>query len=106
MERRLLALACEALREEDVFVAAAAEAVLLVEYEGDHPLEARQAAAELAYQLQFQERLAFFAHTATDARDIDRCWQLREAALPSLYSLRGGSQPRAFIEDVGVPPEE
>ncbi len=106
MDRRLLALARSALPEAATLVPAVAEAVLLVEYESDHPKEARQAAAELAYQLQFHQRLALFAHVATDAKDLDRCWQLREAALPSLYSLRGGSQPRAFIEDVGVPPEE
>jgi Fe-S oxidoreductase len=32
-------------------------------------------------------------------------WSVREAALPSLYGLRGGAQPIAFIEDVGVPPD-
>ncbi len=30
---------------------------------------------------------------------------MREAALPSLYGLRGTAQPLAFVEDVGVPPE-
>src|SRR5439155_13956870 len=36
---------------------------------------------------------------------LDRLWRLREVALPSLYGLKGGPQPVAFIEDVGVPPE-
>ena len=35
----------------------------------------------------------------------ERFWQVREAALPSLYGLRGTAQPLAFVEDVGVPPE-
>src|SRR5262249_41232092 len=38
--------------------------------------------------------------------EIDDLWRLRESALPSLYGLRGGPQPVAFIEDVAVPVEE
>ncbi|MGH7171540.1 MAG: FAD-binding and (Fe-S)-binding domain-containing protein, partial [Gemmataceae bacterium] len=48
--------------------------------------------------------LALFAHVAGDEPSNERFWQVREAALPSLYGLRGTAQPLAFVEDVGVPP--
>jgi FAD/FMN-containing dehydrogenase/Fe-S oxidoreductase len=103
IDRRLLRLA----RGSDVRVAAlvpaAAEAVLLVEYEADTPAEARRAAADLAERLHRSERLALAAHVAADDETRERFWQVREAALPSLYGLKGTAQPLAFVEDVGVP---
>ncbi len=50
--------------------------------------------------------LAIHAVPAFEQADIDQLWRLREVALPSLYSLRGGTQPMPFIEDVGVPLEQ
>ncbi len=105
VDRRLLRLA----RGSDVRVAAlvpaAAETVLLVEYEGDTPAEARRAAADLAERLHRGQRLALSARVAADDETIERFWQVREAALPSLYGLKGTAQPLAFVEDVGVPAE-
>jgi FAD/FMN-containing dehydrogenase/Fe-S oxidoreductase len=84
----------------------AAEVVLLVEYESDTAGGAAAAANALADQLYRGERLALHAVTATEPDAIDRLWGLRATALPSLYGLRGGPQPAAFVEDVGVPVEE
>ncbi len=72
---------------------AAAESVLLVEYESDTPAEAARLAHDLANRLQRGERLALFAHVADDEPSRERLWQVREAALPSLYGLRGTAQP-------------
>jgi FAD/FMN-containing dehydrogenase/Fe-S oxidoreductase len=107
IDRRLLSLA----RGSDAagvaaLVPAAAEAVLLVEYEADTHREARDAALGLAEQLHRHDRLALHAAVALQPGDIDRLWHLREVALPSLYALRGGAHPVPFVEDVGVPPEE
>jgi FAD/FMN-containing dehydrogenase/Fe-S oxidoreductase len=105
IERRLLTLT----RGSDAEVAAAVppgvEVVLLVEYESEGG-GARKAATGLAERLHRVERLALYAATAFEPEEIDRLWRLREKALPSLYGLRGGAHPVAFIEDVGVPIEE
>jgi FAD/FMN-containing dehydrogenase/Fe-S oxidoreductase len=85
-------------------VPAAAEAILLVEYEADTPAAARRSADSLAAALR-RERLALVAHVAAEEDEINRLWQVREAALPGLYGLRGSAQPLPFVEDVGVPPE-
>ncbi|HXG09898.1 MAG TPA: anaerobic glycerol-3-phosphate dehydrogenase subunit C [Gemmataceae bacterium] len=106
MDRRLLSLARGDPGSAAALVPAAAEAVLLVEFEADSPSVAQTAASELVARLQQEERPAPYAEVALEPDHIERFWNLREAALPSLYGLRGGAQPIAFVEDVGVPPEE
>jgi FAD/FMN-containing dehydrogenase/Fe-S oxidoreductase len=104
LDRRLLRLA----RGEQVvadLVPAGAEAVLLVEFEGDTPAEARNAARDLADQMRAGERLAALARVAATNEEVEQFWQVRDAALPGLYALRGAAQPLAFVEDVGVPPD-
>jgi FAD/FMN-containing dehydrogenase/Fe-S oxidoreductase len=106
IDRRLLSLA----RGSDAagvaaLVPAAAEAVLLVEYEADTAREARAAAGGLVARLR-DDGLALQAVAGHDPEEIERLWRLREVALPSLYGLRSGTRPVAFVEDVGVPPEE
>src|SRR5207244_2597668 len=82
------------------------EGSLLVEYESDTPRGARESATELIGSLSQTDRLAVGSQLAFEPEEIDKLWQLREASLPSLYGLRGGAQPVAFVEDVGVPPEQ
>jgi FAD/FMN-containing dehydrogenase/Fe-S oxidoreductase len=105
IDQRLLRLA----RSRDSAIAellpTAVESLLLVEYEADTPAEAQRLARDLAQRLHRLERLAIVAHVAEDEETAERFWQVRAAALPSLYSLRGTAQPLAFVEDVGVPPE-
>jgi FAD/FMN-containing dehydrogenase/Fe-S oxidoreductase len=79
------------------------EAALLVEFETDRPSEARAAALELADRLTRIERLALQAVPASEPGAIHRLWQVREAALPSLYGLRGKEQAAPFVEDAAVP---
>jgi FAD/FMN-containing dehydrogenase/Fe-S oxidoreductase len=104
LDRRLLTLARGETSVTNL-IPTAAEALLLVEYEADGPAEARKAAFDLARRLERGERLALVARVAEDDEEIERFWQVRTAALPSLYGLRG-AQPVPFVEDVGVPPEE
>jgi FAD/FMN-containing dehydrogenase/Fe-S oxidoreductase len=104
IDRRLLRLA-RGDAAVSTLIPAAVEAVLLVEYEADTPDEARRAAVDLADRLHRADRLALLARVAADEETIERFWQVREAALPGLYGLRGSAQPLAFVEDVGVPAE-
>jgi FAD/FMN-containing dehydrogenase/Fe-S oxidoreductase len=105
LDRRLLTLARSRRDEYSRLVPAAAEAILLVEFERDAPTEARAAARELIDRLQHVEPLARLATAAYEPAEIDRLWAIREAALPSLYGLTRGPQPVAFVEDTGVPVE-
>jgi FAD/FMN-containing dehydrogenase/Fe-S oxidoreductase len=104
IDRRLLTLA-RGNAEIAALIPPVTEAVLLVEYEADSQKEATGAAVALADRLHRWERLALLARVAVDSDDIERLWQVREAALPSLYALRGAAQPLAFVEDIGIPTE-
>jgi FAD/FMN-containing dehydrogenase/Fe-S oxidoreductase len=105
LDRRLLSLARGSNGAAASLVPVAAEAVLLVEYESEAATEAREQAAQLVDHLYRTERLALYAVAASETDDIGRLWHIREQALPNLYGLRGGPQPVALVEDVGVPPE-
>jgi FAD/FMN-containing dehydrogenase/Fe-S oxidoreductase len=105
LDRRVLSLTRSSDADLAALIPAAVEAVLLVEYESATPGGAARVAAETQDHLQL-DRLASLAVIGQEAEEIERLWRLREAALPSLYGLRGGAQPLPFVEDVGVPAEE
>ncbi len=105
IDHRLLALSQERAGERAP-MPAGTEAVLLVEYEADSPAEAARLIHELVEQLSRGERLALHGRSALEPDDIEALWNLRSAALPSLYGLKGGAPPITLIEDVGVPVEE
>jgi FAD/FMN-containing dehydrogenase/Fe-S oxidoreductase len=105
IDRRLLRLARGGDAAAAGLVPAEAEAVLLVEYEGDTPAAARSLAQALADRMYRDEPLTLLAQVADSERDIDRFWQVRDTAISGLYGLRSGAQPVPFVEDVGVPPE-
>jgi FAD/FMN-containing dehydrogenase/Fe-S oxidoreductase len=103
IDRRLASLARGRGADFKALIPAEAEAVLLIEFESAAPRGARAAALELVDRLHRSERRAVSAVTAFLPDEIDRLWLLRETVLPSLYGLRSGPHPVAFVEDVGVP---
>lgn len=103
MDRRLVSL----VRGNDIrssgLLAAEAEAVVLVEYEADAPEQARALAHDFAESIKSSGPAPITVFAAADPEMFERLWQLREAALPTLYGLKGAAQPVPFIEDIGVP---
>jgi FAD/FMN-containing dehydrogenase/Fe-S oxidoreductase len=107
IDRRLVSLTRGSGADAKSLIPAGAEAVVLVEFESDSQNEAVEMARSLVDRLQSAPGLGnLYAQIASLAEEVDRIWTLREAVLPVLYGLRGGRQPVAFVEDVGVPPEE
>jgi Fe-S oxidoreductase len=106
LDRRLLTLARGRDAAVRSLIPSECEAVLLVAYESAGATGAAEGARQVVDAVYRKRRLAGFAVTAVDEEDIDRLWNLREEVLPGLYGLRGGPQPVAFVEDVGVPPKE
>ncbi len=104
IDRRLLTLARGNATVADL-IPASAEAVLLVEYEADTSAAARALALDATNRCRRGDPRALLALVASDPAEIRRFWEVREAALPSLYALRGPVTPLAFVEDVGVPVE-
>jgi len=105
MDRRHISLAKEADGRFESLVPNAAEAVLLIEQDGNGPLEVRQRLHHLVDQVCERHRLAFGSRQAFDPAELDLFWQLAHKAQPALYRLKGGAKPVSFIDDVVVPPE-
>ncbi len=106
LDRRLLMLARGYSAELVKAIPPSAEAILLVEFERDSWEEARQAGLESIDLLQRLHHLATLAMPAFDEDSIARLWEIRNAVLPALYSLSRGPRPLAFVEDIGVPPDD
>jgi FAD/FMN-containing dehydrogenase/Fe-S oxidoreductase len=106
LDRRLLSLVRAGNTGLADIVPPDAEAVLLLEFEEDSPVAARAAALDCSHQLHVADQAPIVSRLGLEPDAADALWCLREAALPNLYGLRGGAQPVACIEDVGVPVEE
>ena len=84
-------------------IPAGAEAVLLMEVEGDTAPAAQQAMAQLTARA--HRHGATDVHTAVEASDVHRLWALRHAASPILSRLAPRLRSMQFIEDGCVPPD-
>ncbi len=106
MDRRHLSLARESDPRYEFLIPADAEAVLLVEREGDTAEAARDAVLEVEDLVVHRLKLATAAYTAVDADDQDLVWHLARRYVPTLYRLRGTTRPAPYVEDIAVPPTE
>ncbi len=104
MDRRLLSIAREADVRYDLIIPRDAEALLLVEMQGDSVDEVRQRLQNVVVRIQRRKRLAFDSRATLDPEEVRLFWQLVHRVVPSLYSLRGSTRPLPFVEDVVVPP--
>jgi FAD/FMN-containing dehydrogenase/Fe-S oxidoreductase len=78
------------------FVEGDPAALLVVEYTGNSPSEARAAALELGRQ----------ARILADTAEQADLWAVRKAGLGLLMSVPGDAKPITFMEDVAVPVEQ
>jgi FAD/FMN-containing dehydrogenase/Fe-S oxidoreductase len=105
MDRRHLSLAREAEVRFDLLIPSEAEAVLLVEHDGDDPLEVRGRVHCLVDEIRDRKRLAFGARQAFDPAETELFWHLANKFQPPFCLLKGPSRPVPVVEDVAVPPE-
>lgn len=106
MDRRLLSIAREADVRYDLLIPREAEAMLLVEAQGDDSAEVRDRLQQIVGRLQRRKRLAFDSRTTMDREERDLYWRLARRVTPTLYRLRGATRPVPFVEDMAVPPAE
>ena len=78
--------------------------VLLIEFDAFDSDDCRQL-AENARRLLLREGLTDDAHLAVSAAEKANFWDLRKAAVPTLYKLKGRRRILALIEDAAVPIE-
>ena len=83
----------------------AAEAVLIVEFEGDDPDEVAQQARALADAMIRRRLLVANPVEVSRRGDCERLLGLRRTVAPLMMRMKGPARPVPFIEDVAVPPE-
>ncbi len=107
MDELLLKLAREqrALKHAMGAIRGAPAAVLMVEFVGDDPGEVADKVEKLSRRLSGARGLTA-AVTATDPHLRDPLWNLRSAAVPLLYGMKGDGKPVTFCEDTAVAPEK
>ena len=108
MDRRHLSLAREIDPRYELLIPAEAEAVLLVEREGDTRRGGARRDPAKSKTLVVDELQAGVGRrtSALDADDQELVWQLARRFVPTLYRLRGPTRPVPFVEDIAVPPTE
>lgn len=105
MDRRLLSIARETDRSFDQLIPPDAEAMLVVEMQGDSHEDVRQQQLTLTQRLQRKRKYAFHAISTLQRDERDLFWRLVRRVVPRLYQLKGAERPLPFIEDIAVPPE-
>lgn len=104
MDRRHLNLARENDVRYELLIPGEAEALLLVEQEGDSAADVRRKLDEVVELVQYRAGLAAVSHIAEDEGDFQLYWGLARRFVPTLYRLQGTSRPIPCIEDMAVPP--
>jgi len=105
MDRRHLSLARENDARYQQWIAPNAEAVLLVEHDGDELSQVRDRLRQVVDRVQRKKRLAFDGRITVDPREVELLWRLGRRVVPTLYRLKGSTRPLPFVEDIAVPPE-
>lgn len=105
LDRRLLNIARETDPLFDEILPAGAEAVLLIEAQGQQLPEVRDRLNQIVHRIRRRDQLAFDARIALEAAQVDLFWSLSQKVVPRLYRLRGSSRPLPFVESMAIPPE-
>lgn len=106
MDRRLLEIARETDRRYDDLIPREAEAMVLVEIQGEGLAELRSRLRAVVAEVCDTQGMAFAARSTTEQAERDFYWRLCRRVIPRLYRLKGNSRPLPFVEDLAVPPEK
>jgi FAD/FMN-containing dehydrogenase/Fe-S oxidoreductase len=104
MDRRHLKLACEANADYERIIPARAEAMLLVEHEGETEDEVRAKLLEVATIAEARAAGIVGSRHSLDEAEIEFFWKLARRVVPTLYRMKGSARPVPFVEDMVVPP--
>ncbi|HEY1859637.1 MAG TPA: FAD-binding oxidoreductase, partial [Gemmataceae bacterium] len=105
MDHMLLELASAnlALRDTMAAIQGKPQALFMVEFSGEEQAEVADRVDRLQRRLQQATGLTAVV-PALDPSLRDPLWNLRTAAMPLLYGLRGDRKPVTFVEDTAVAP--
>ena len=105
MDRRLLEIARETEPVYASIIPRGAEAMLLVELQGEEPQSVRNRLMGLLHRLQRRDKPVVSFRLTTDRQERNLLWRLARRVIPRLYKLKGSQRPLPFIEDLSIPPK-
>ncbi len=105
MDRRHLGLARETNPQFQPIIPPAAEAMLLVEVEGDDASEVHDRLHDIVERVLRKKKLAFGSSAAFSREEVELYWQLALKVVPTLHRLHGSTRALPFMEDLAIPPE-
>ncbi len=101
-DRRLLEIVRDADSGYASIIPRGAEAMLLVEMQGNDPVSVRQRLNQLVQRLQRRGRGLISFRLTTDRSERDWLWRLARRVIPRLYRLKGSTRALPFIEDIAI----
>jgi FAD/FMN-containing dehydrogenase len=104
MDRRLLEIAREIDPRYNALLPRGAEAMLLIEQQGDDAHDVRGRLTALVNRIQRKSPATTASRVTTDDRERDFYWRLCRRVIPHLYRVKGSERPVPFVEDIAVPP--
>ena len=104
MDRRLLEIARETEPVYASIIPRGAEAMLLVEMQGEDPAWVRSCLMRMLQTLQQDGVAVASFRVTTDILERNLLWRLARRVIPRLYRLKGSLRPLPFIEDISIPP--
>ena len=105
IDRRILSLARDLDPRYAQAIPREAEAMLVIEQQGDDEREVIDSLQQAIIRWQRRRRLAFAFHQALAPEDYDAFRRLARRVSPTLYRVQGTGRPTPFVEDIAVPPE-
>ena len=105
LDRRSLSLARDTEVRYDLLIPARAEAMLLVEVDGDDAPTVRKRLKDVSAAVTGPTGPAVEARIASDMAEMELFWELTRRVVPTLYRLKGSTRPLPFVEDLAIPPD-
>lgn len=105
MDRRLIEIARELDPRYEAMLPRGAEALLLIEQQGQDPGEVRQCLSSLVQRIVRRAPSTQQSRIIVDDQERDFIWKLSRRIVPRLVQLPGVQRPLPFLDDIAIPPD-
>jgi FAD/FMN-containing dehydrogenase/Fe-S oxidoreductase len=105
MDRRLIEIARELDPRYEAMLPRGAEALLLIEQQGNDAGEVRQRLTSLVQRVVRRAPSTQQSRIVLDDLERDFIWKLSRRVVPRLVQLPGVQRPLPFLDDIAIPPD-
>lgn len=106
MDRRLIEIAREMDPRYESMLPRGAEALLLIEHQGDDLAEVKQRLTGLVQRIIRKAPSTHQTRLIVDDAERDLVWRLSRRIVPQLVRITGQRKPIAFVDDLSIQPEK